>query len=69
MTIRDVGGLAACAAGDLEAAKALASSSKWSAKHAIDKHGSTALMWASSYGQLHVCKWLVSDEIGACKQQ
>ena len=64
VTVRDIGGLGACAAGDLEGARRLAARGGWSAAHAIDKHGSTALMWAASYGQLHVCEWLV-EEVGA----
>ena len=61
VTVRNVGGIGACAAGDLGAAKALAEGGAWSPNHAIDKHGSTALMWACSYGQLHVCRWLVDE--------
>ena len=41
-----IGGLAACAVGNLEAARALAGDG-WPAAHAVDKHGSTALMWAA----------------------
>ena len=37
----------ACAAGDSRGAR-LAARGGWSAAHAIDKHGSTALMWAAS---------------------
>ena len=61
--LRDVGGLAACAAGDLITAQALAASGAWPVLYAIDKHGSNALMWSASYGRLAVARWLI-DEMG-----
>ena len=65
LPLRPLGGLSACAAGDLETARWLANSgeSSWLPAHAADRHGSTALMWAAGAGHLHVVQWLV-DEIG-----
>ena len=60
--LRDVGGISACAAGDVAKARALHAAG-WEAAHAVDKFGSTALMWASSYGALDAARWLV-DEAG-----
>ena len=59
---RDVGGISACAAGDLPQAQKLHAAG-WDAAHAVDKFGSTALMWAASFGRVDVARWLV-DEIG-----
>ena len=55
-----VGGLSACAAGDLEAVRRLASEG-WAAAHAVDKHWNTALQWAAGGGHLAVVRWLVED--------
>jgi len=60
--LRDVGGLSACAAGELGRAQALADQTDgcgWAARHAVDKFGSNALMWAASYGRVAVARWLV----------
>ena len=46
--LREVGGISACAAGDVARAMALAEAG-WAAAHAVDKFGSSALMWAASY--------------------
>ena len=34
----------------------------WEAAHAVDKHGSSALMWAASFGRLEVVRWLVLEQ-------
>jgi hypothetical protein len=60
--LRAVGGLSACAAGDLDAARRLVHESGWAAAHAVDKHGSTSLMWAASFGRLEVARWLVREQ-------
>ena len=60
--LRAVGGLSACAAGDLETAQRLVHESGWEAAHAVDKHGSSALMWAASFGRLEVVRWLVLEQ-------
>ena len=62
LPLQPVGGLGACAVGDLERACALAASG-WLAMHATDKHGSTALMWAAGGGHLTVARWLL-EEVG-----
>ena len=55
LPLKPVGGISACAAGELAAARALAAAG-WPAAHAVDKHGNTALMWAAGSGRLEaVC--------------
>ena len=55
LPLKPVGGISACAAGELRAARALAAAG-WPAAHAVDKHGNTALMWAAGSGRLEaVC--------------
>ena len=61
LKLRPGGGVSACAAGDLAAARALAAAG-WQAAHAVDKHGNTALMWAAGSGRLEVVRWLLEDE-------
>jgi hypothetical protein len=61
LKLRPGGGVSACAAGDLAAARALAAAG-WQAAHAVDKHGNTALMWAAGSGRLAVVRWLLEDE-------
>ena len=61
LKLRPGGGVSACAAGDLAAARALATAG-WQAAHAVDKHGNTALMWAAGSGRLEVVRWLLEDE-------
>ena len=56
-----VTGLRACAAGDLETAQRLRSEGGWAAAHATDKFGSSALMWAASFGHVHVARWLCGE--------
>ena len=56
--LQAVGGLSACAAGDLEAARRLASEG-WAAAHAVDKHGNTGLQWAAGGGHLATMRWLL----------
>eukprot|EP00747_Dinoflagellata_sp_TGD_P044830 gnl/TRDRNA2_/TRDRNA2_143492_c1_seq1.p1 gnl/TRDRNA2_/TRDRNA2_143492_c1~~gnl/TRDRNA2_/TRDRNA2_143492_c1_seq1.p1 ORF type:complete len:394 (+),score=54.85 gnl/TRDRNA2_/TRDRNA2_143492_c1_seq1:174-1184(+) len=58
-----VSGISLCAAGCLEQARKLASSGCWHPAYAVDKHRSTALMWASGAGRLQVVKWLL-EEVG-----
>ena len=58
--LRAVGGLSACAAGDLDTARRLASEG-WAAAHAVDKHGNTALQWAAGGGHLAAMRWLLGD--------
>jgi len=60
--LRDVGGIGACAAGELDAAREVVASG-WSAAYAADKHGNTALMWAAGGGHLSVVRWLL-EELG-----
>ena len=61
--LSDAGGISACAAGDVVRARALAAAG-WVAAHAVDKFGSSALMWAASYGRVDAARWLV-EEAGA----
>ena len=61
LKLTPAGGLSACAAGDLAAARALAAAG-WQAAHAVDKHGNTALMWAAGSGRLEVVRWLLEEE-------
>ena len=56
-----VGGLDAAALGDLAGAKALWHAGKWCPGHAVDKHGSTALMYAAGGDHLEVVRWLLCD--------
>ena len=63
MPLRPIGGIGACAVGDLAKARSLAADEGWLPAHAADKHGSTALMWASGGGHLPVVRWLC-EEIG-----
>ena len=62
MPLKPVGGLSACAAGDLDAARALAESGTWHPAHAVDKHGTSALMWAAGGGHVEVVKWLLEAQ-------
>ena len=61
LKLTPAGGLSACEAGDLAAARALAAAG-WQAAHAVDKHGNTALMWAAGSGRLEVVRWLLEEE-------
>jgi ankyrin repeat protein len=56
-----VGGISACAHGDIEAAVALCARG-WAPQDAVDKHGNTALMWAAGAGHLSVVRWLVEEQ-------
>ena len=58
--LRDLGGLSACAAGDMSQLRALIAAG-WPAPHAVDKFGSTALMWAASYGRVEVARLLIEE--------
>ena len=58
--LRDLGGLSACAAGDMPQLRALIAAG-WPAPHAVDKFGSTALMWAASYGKVEVARLLIEE--------
>ena len=58
----NVGGISACANGDLAGARGLRELRGWRAAKAVDKHGNTALMWAAGAGHLDVVKWLVEEE-------
>ena len=61
--LENVGGLSACAAGDLKQAQALMLKQGWQPHYAMDKSRNTALMWASGGGHLGVVRWLV-EEVG-----
>ena len=61
MPLRPIGGLSACAVGDVQAAKELVSSGGWQPAHAVDKHGNSALMWAAGGGHESVVRWLLED--------
>ena len=60
MHLRDVGFIGACAAGELDRARSLRDGGHYAA-HAADKFGSTALMWAASFGRVEVARWLVHE--------
>ena len=60
MHLRNHGFIAACAAGELARARQQYADGHY-APHAVDKFGSTALMWAASFGRLEVARWLVHD--------
>jgi HAD superfamily phosphatase (TIGR01681 family) len=61
MPLRPIGGLSACAAGDLPTLQRLAASAGWQPAFAADKHGNTALMWAAGSGHLEVVRWLLES--------
>jgi hypothetical protein len=61
MPLRPVGGLSACATGELGVAQELARSGGWHAAHAVDKHGNSSLMWAAGGGWLQVVRWLLGE--------
>ena len=63
LPLKPLGGVSACAIGDLQSARNLAAAG-WPAAHAADKHGSTSLMWAAGGGHLPVVRWLL-EEVGA----
>ena len=63
MPLRPIGGLSACAAGDLDSAKELRRAHGWQPAHAADKHGNSALMWAAGGGHVAVVTWLL-EEVG-----
>jgi len=56
-----IGGISACANGDFSKAKGLVNKKDWQPKHARDKHGNTALMWACGSGHLQIAQWLVNE--------
>jgi hypothetical protein len=58
---RNIGGISACAEGDLAKIVQLAGSG-WDAACAVDKHGNTPLMWAAGAGHLEVVDWLVKEQ-------
>ena len=71
MPLRPVGGLSACAAGDLESARQLVETIGWDAAHAADKHGNSALMWAAGGGHTPVVQWLLHERrvpVDACNK-
>ena len=35
---------------------------RWLPLHAVDKHGSTPLMWASGGGHVEVVRWLLEEQ-------
>ena len=57
------GGLYACKTGDLATAKLLQQTKEWSPQHAIDKHGSTALMFTIGGGHIQCAKWLLQQGV------
>lgn len=58
---KHVGGISACAQGDLVKIVQLARGG-WDAASAVDKHGNTPLMWAAGAGHLPVVQWLVTEQ-------
>ena len=58
---RNIGGISACAQGDLAKIVEMAGSG-WDAACAVDKHGNTPLMWAAGAGHLPVVDWLVKEQ-------
>ena len=61
MPLKPVGGLSACATGDLTAAMELAKGGGWQPAHAADKHGNSALMWAAGGGHVNIVRWLLEE--------
>ena len=59
--LRPLGGLSACASGDLSGVRRLVDSG-WCAAHAVDKHGNTALQWAAGGGHLLIVRWLLEEQ-------
>jgi hypothetical protein len=60
MPLTAVGGLTACAVGDVAGAAELLAAGVWDPRHAVDKHGNTALIWAAGPGHMPVVRWLFS---------
>tara|TARA_B110001452_G_scaffold186114_1_gene156598 strand:- start:162 stop:914 length:753 start_codon:yes stop_codon:yes gene_type:complete len=60
--LRPIGGISACAVGDLARAQRLAAQHGWLPAFAVDKHLSTPLMWAAGGGHLPVVRWLVEAQ-------
>lgn len=56
-------GMSACKIGDLVTLRQLVNAGSWDPQIAVDKYGSSALMWAAGAGHLKICKFLV-DECG-----
>eukprot|EP00658_Telonema_sp_P-2_P083726 TRINITY_DN9141_c0_g1_i1.p1 TRINITY_DN9141_c0_g1~~TRINITY_DN9141_c0_g1_i1.p1 ORF type:complete len:380 (+),score=75.53 TRINITY_DN9141_c0_g1_i1:141-1280(+) len=61
VNLEPVGGISACARGDLLCAVALQQTG-WDPHHAVDKWGTTGLMWAAGGGHLELVQWLVSEQ-------
>ena len=53
-----VGGISACAAGDLERLQEWVAQG-WQPQRAVDKNGSNGLMWAAGGGHAHICEFLL----------
>ena len=61
-----VAGLRAAKSGDLAALRAMVCAQadgvhRFDPRTSVDKHGSSALLWAAGGGQLHVCEYLVLE--------
>ena len=57
----NLGGLSACAAGNMQIAMQKYEQGSWNPHYAADKLGNTALMWVSGGGYLEFCEWLVAE--------
>ena len=52
-------GMELCRSGDVAALETLVAAGEWDPRAVVDRHGSTALMWAAGGGHLACCQFLV----------
>lgn len=55
-----VGGIALCAAGDLNGVTQYVTEKGWHPKYFVDKNGSNGLMWAAGNGHAHIVRYLLN---------